>query len=88
MTTGMFSHEYWNTIAELYREKPQEQKTGRWEYALYDNNPQLGNWNCSECGYIVVGCVVENEKDSIPLYKYCPQCGAKMVDPQESEDNV
>lgn len=63
----------------------QEPKTGHWEWVQYDYNPKLGNWHCSECRCVVVECVDKNEKGGIPLYKYCPQCGAKMVEPQESE---
>ena len=65
--------------------KPQP-KTGHWEWVPYDYNPKLGDWHCSECRCVVVECVGKNEKGGIPFYKYCPQCGAKMVDPQESED--
>lgn len=64
----------------------QEPKTGHWEWVQYDYNPKLGNWHCSECRCVVVECVNKNEKGCIPIYKYCPQCGAKMVEPQESED--
>ena len=60
-----------------------KQKTGKWEWVQYDYNPKLGNWNCSECRSVVIECVGKEEKGGIPLYKYCPQCGAKM---QESED--
>ena len=62
--------------------KLQEPKTGHWEWVQYDYNPKLGNWHCSECRCIVVECVDKEEKGGIPLYKYCPQCGAKM---QETE---
>ena len=60
-------------------------KTGHWEWVQYDYNPKLGNWHCSECRSIVIVCVDKNEKGGIPLYKYCPNCGTKMVEPQESE---
>lgn len=60
----------------------QEPKIGHWEWVQYDYNPKLGNWHCSECRCIVVECVDKEEKGGIPLYKYCPQCGAKM---QEAE---
>ena len=58
--------------------KPQEPKIGHWEWVQYNYNPQLGNWHCSECKCVVVECVGKEEKGGIPLYKYCPQCGAKM----------
>ena len=64
----------------------EETKTGHWEWVQYDYNPKIGNWHCSECRCIVVECVDKEEKGGIPLYKYCPQCGAKMFEPHESED--
>lgn len=57
-----------------------EPKTGHWEYVQYDYNPKIGNWHCSECRCVVVECVNKEEEGGIPLYKYCPQCGAKMED--------
>ena len=56
----------------------QEPKTGHWEWVQYDYNPKLGNWHCSECRNIAVGGVYKNEKAGIPIYKYCPNCGADM----------
>ncbi len=53
-------------------------KIGKWEWVQYDCNPKIGNWHCSECRSIVIECVSKKEKGSIPLYRYCPQCGAKM----------
>ena len=50
-----------------------EQKMGHWI------NYQKNIWiyaQCSECG------TVQDTKTN-----YCPNCGAKMVEPQESEDN-
>lgn len=50
---------------------PQEPKTGHWIW----NNSLFNSWTCSECG-------LDNDKET----DYCPNCGAKMVEPQESED--
>jgi len=63
-----------------------EPKTGHWEWVQYDYNPKIGNWHCTECRCVVVECVDKNEKGGIPLYKYCPQCGAKMIEPQERSE--
>lgn len=59
-------------------------KTGHWEWVQYDSNPNIGNWHCSECRTIIPHMPVET--DSTPIYKWCPMCGAKMVEPKESED--
>jgi hypothetical protein len=73
-------------IMKRLREE-QESKTGRWEWVQYDYNPKLGNWHCSECRCIVVECVDKETKGGIPLYKYCPQCGAKMESEVEENGN-
>ena len=62
-----------------------QQKTGQWEYVQYDYNPKIGNWQCSECRCVVIECGDKKSKGDIPLYKYCPQCGCRIVEPQESE---
>ena len=47
-------------------------KTGYWiDREVYDAD----RWKCSECGR------TEQYKEN-----FCPSCGAKMVEPQESED--
>ncbi len=48
----------------------QKPKTGHW----IPRNSFLLQYKCSECGW-------ESEK-----YNYCPNCGVKMIEPQESED--
>ena len=70
--------------ADSIQPKP---KTGHWEWVQYDSNPNIGNWHCSECRCVVVECVDKEENGGIPLYKYCPQCGVRMVNPQESEES-
>ena len=55
--------------------RPQEQ-TGHWILTIEDWN----KWACSECGY--------SKRTDIHVklgYNYCPDCGARMVEPQESE---
>lgn len=50
-------------------------KTGHWIYKQYDGYPECGNWHCSECDEI------DNRTSA-----HCPNCGAKMVEPQERSD--
>ena len=54
---------------------PQEPKTGHWEYgyAFADGN----YCKCSECKEII--------KCIYPMH-YCPNCGCRMVEPQERSD--
>ncbi len=69
----------WGTSGELLDElmalppvNPQEPKTGHW---INTAEPYMSdNIVCSECGF-----------DSIAGYSYCPNCGCRMVEPQESE---
>ena len=63
-------------IRDLPPVKPQE-PTGHWILSIEDWN----KWTCSECGY--------SERTDIHVslgYDYCPKCGARMVEPQESEE--
>jgi hypothetical protein len=74
-----------NETASYIRNLPSvtpKQKTGRW---FYDKS--IENWRCSECkktpktiGYFgSANFMVEH-------FKFCNHCGAKMIEPQESED--
>ena len=58
-------------------------KMGRWEWNQYDYNPNLGNYHCSECRNIVTECVPKQGSSCVPMYKYCPNCGAKMEGVEE-----
>lgn len=56
-------------------------KMGRW---IYDKN--IENWRCSECGETPKTrgyCGSANFMEE--HFKYCNHCGAKMIEPQESE---
>ena len=56
--------------------------------------PKTGHWmdrfpakecKCSVCDFLI--CISNGSYiDMVGQMKYCPNCGAKMVDPQESED--
>ena len=65
-----------------------QQKIGRWEHGKEISREYRGqalvsidylDWHCSNCH-----CVVEQSIK--PKWDYCPNCGAKMIEPQESED--
>ena len=56
-------------LNELPTVTPQEPKTGNWnEIPKYKDIA----WMCSECG-----------RFTTMKHNYCPNCGAKMVEPQE-----
>lgn len=58
--------------------EPQRMR-GRWiDDGQYSDNFPHHAWRCSECGESVI------EIDT-PWYRYCPNCGAWMVESQESE---
>ena len=48
-------------------------KTGHWIIEKWNNKE---HYSCSSCQHVV---------DYEPCYHYCPYCGAKMVELQESE---
>ena len=56
------------------------EKTGHW--ILLDECSNSGYY-CSECHKKVVK---EGWSETVKKIKFCPNCGAKMVEPQESED--
>jgi hypothetical protein len=77
------NHKLWEFIKELPSVTP-KQKTGHW---FYDKS--IENWRCSECketpktmGY----CGSANFM--VEHFKFCNHCGAKMVEPQESCENL
>ena len=77
-------------ILDLPSVNPQE-KTGHWI------EEEINEWSrktyCSKCGesalleYVHVGDIYYGSaKGVIKKTNYCPHCGAKMVEPQESEE--
>ena len=74
-----------NILANLPSVTPQEPKTGHWIEGQTDN-PNIHNILCSYCfeGYPSKGHA--NSQYTREKFKFCPNCGAKMIEPQESED--
>lgn len=63
---------YYELLADvLEAEEEQETKTGQWI-------KQALGYKCSNC------TLCTNEKGRL-TYNYCPNCGCRMVEPQESE---
>jgi hypothetical protein len=60
-----------NCVKGMPTVTPQEPKTGHWIWCV-------GSHKCSNCEEYT--CFSHKE-----LLRYCPNCGAKMVEPQESE---
>ena len=52
-----------------------QQKTGHWIYSKAVNTSEIIWSECSECK--------DGERGCAKRMKYCPNCGAKMVEPQE-----
>jgi DNA-directed RNA polymerase subunit RPC12/RpoP len=61
-----------NNIKDL----EQEQKTGHWKQIS-----PARIYECDICGQNVM-------TDDISAYRYCHGCGAKMIEPQESEEQA
>lgn len=49
-----------------------------------EQEPKTGHWMKSNIGGAKV-CSVCNAHMGLSSFKFCPSCGAKMVEPQESE---
>lgn len=65
----------YDLIKHLSPVNPQEPKTGHW-VEHYDNIGNLHHLECSIC---------HNWHRDHHQDNYCPNCGCKMVEPQESE---
>lgn len=50
-----------------------------------EQKPKTGHWMKSNIGGAKV-CSVCNAHMGLSSFKFCPSCGAKMIEPQESED--
>lgn len=57
---------------------PQEPRKGHW--ISIDEEPHE-DWECDNCSFVIWA------DENIEKFHYCPNCGAKMVEPQESEDH-
>ena len=58
-----------------------ETKTGHW--IGIDEEPHE-DYECDKCGYTISTYTANIEPHT--EYKFCPNCGCRMVEPQESED--
>ena len=65
---------------------PQEPIKGHWEHGKEINKVYRGQtliginyleWHCSNCAYVV-------EQSIKPKWDYCPNCGAKMAEQEET----
>ena len=59
-----------------------EVKIGHW---IKQNDDYFDWYECSECEYGSDGEMQYNNEFEVRT-NYCPNCGAKMVEPQESEE--
>lgn len=67
----------------------QEPKTGHWVMPVQDDgmsDPIYYQVRCSKCGFDLDPQTWHMELHQYGADKYCPKCGAKMVEPQESEE--
>jgi DNA-directed RNA polymerase subunit RPC12/RpoP len=70
--------------ANLLEELEQEPKTGHWiAYEVRLPDRTILNYRCSVCGRKLIGYNTETLSEA----PYC-HCGAKMIEPQESEDKA
>lgn len=72
-------------LEELRALKEQQRPKGHWIEGQTDN-PNIHNILCSCCceGYPSKGHA--NSQYTREKFKYCPNCGARMIEPQESEE--
>ena len=73
---------YYDLLADVQEvEEEQEPKTGHWiEQEGWDGDVCYECSVCREPFCLIDGTPTDN------MYNYCPNCGAKMIKPQESEE--
>ena len=64
-----------------YVEPPMAQEIGCW---IPVDDATHEDYECDKCGEIV--STYTANISPYEVYRYCPKCGAKMVEPQESEE--
>ena len=74
-------HRWSKVIRDTVEEMKQEPKTGHWEE---HNTGHSTYYDCSLCGCLAP-CTETADSFIWKLSNFCPDCGAKMVEPQESE---
>ena len=78
VTSNEFRYKIVEDIKTLPSVTPKE-KTGKWiDDGFYAEGHSEIVYRCSQCNH----CIIEL---SIEEYNFCPNCGARMVEPQESE---
>ena len=80
-----------NCIAMVVNEPPvNPQPTGHWIMPQQDDgmsDPIYYQVRCSECGFNLDPQTWHQELHQYDADKFCPNCGCRMVEPQESEVN-
>ena len=77
----------WEEVKALPSVNPQP-KTGHWIMPVQDDgmsDPIYYQVRCSKCGFDLDPQTWHQELHQYGADKFCPKCGAKMVEPQESE---
>lgn len=59
------------------------QKSGVW--VEIDDEPHEV-WECDHCGFVIDGSGCIEPYEYRDTYKFCPNCGCAMFEPQESEE--
>ena len=82
MISEGYKSAYQQGYSDAMRDFRKEPKTGHW--IAQDIHNCHTDFKCSACGYIHSFMHIYGEPTAD--YTYCPNCGAKMVETQESEE--
>lgn len=76
------THAFQTVAIDMAIKALEQQKVGEW---CKQNDDYFDWYECSECGYGSEGEMQYSSEYDVRT-NYCPNCGAKMIEPQESED--
>ena len=74
-------NDYIQTLNQVMDLLEQDSKTGHW--VAIDEEPHE-DYECDKCGYTISTYTANIEPHT--EYKYCPNCGARMIEQKESEE--
>jgi rubredoxin len=69
---------YKELLAECYKALPRATPKPRAGHWVEIGDEPYDTWECDNCGFVIDGSGCVDPEEYRDIYKYCPNCGAKM----------